>query len=266
MLACMAGPLNTRQQFMTYLFVQFLPIIIFILCFLAYPTNDLTTMISKMAPWRIRRNSRVVRRKRVKKYKKPVRELQNKAKSQTLRTYLFPAVLSTFKVGCCIEVFLLGPPIWDPTYLALQSETTLQSAPPPVRFNSDSYLIGVDNQASRCMANTSHLFENLHLNDDKGQVDGINNGLDIKREGTFKFNLTNNDGKAHMIKIPNSLYVPNLKRCLLLPQHLVQEARDEQTWMGNYRNDCVLHWRGGKKTIPFQSTTNVPVFYTASSS
>jgi hypothetical protein len=35
--------------------------------------------------------------------------------------------------------------------------------------------------------------------------------------------------------------------------------------MRNYRNDCVLHWRGGKKTIPFQSTTNVPVFYTASS-
>ena len=51
-----------------------------------------------------------------------------------------------------------------------------------------------------------------------------------------------------------------------MPQHWVQEARDEQTWMGNYRNDCVLHWRGGKKTIPFQSTTNVPVFYTASSS
>jgi hypothetical protein len=36
--------------------------------------------------------------------------------------------------------------------------------------------------------------------------------------------------------------------------------------MGNYRNDCVLHWRGGKKIIPFQLTTNVPVFYTASSS
>jgi hypothetical protein len=36
--------------------------------------------------------------------------------------------------------------------------------------------------------------------------------------------------------------------------------------MGNYRNKCVLNWRGGKITIPFQPTTNVPVFYTASSS
>jgi len=30
--------------------------------------------------------------------------------------------------------------------------------------------------------------------------------------------------------------------------------------------DCVLHWNGDKKTIPHQPSTNVPVFYTASSS
>jgi hypothetical protein len=142
----------------------------------------------------------------------------------------------------------------------------LQSAPPPVRFDSDSYPIGVDNHASKCMANVPHLFENLHLSNNKRGVDGINSGLDIKGEGTLKFNITNNDGNAHMIKFPNSLYVPNLKRCLLSPQHWMQEARDEKTWVGNYRNDCVLHWRGGNKTIPFQSTSNVPVFNTASSS
>jgi hypothetical protein len=259
---------------MTYLFVQFLPLIIFILYFLAYPTNDLETTVFKMAPWRLRGNTRVICCKRVKKYKKPVRELQNKdktsrAKSQTLQTYLFPSIFAAFKVGCRLEVFLrrfLGPHIWDPTYLALQSKTMLQSAPPLVRFNSDSYPTGVDNHASKCMANAPHFVENLHLNNNKGQVDGINSGLDITGEGTFKFNITDNDEKAHTIKIPNSLYLPNLKRCLLLPQYWVQEAGDKQTWMGNYRNECVLNWRGGKKTIPFQPTTNVPVLYTASSS
>jgi hypothetical protein len=30
--------------------------------------------------------------------------------------------------------------------------------------------------------------------------------------------------------------------------------------------DCVLYWKGGKKTIPHQPSTNVRVFYTASSS
>jgi hypothetical protein len=36
--------------------------------------------------------------------------------------------------------------------------------------------------------------------------------------------------------------------------------------MENYRDRCVLNWKGGKKTVPFQSMTNVPVFYTAPSS
>ncbi len=90
---------------MTYLFVQFLPIIIFILCHLAYPTKSLATAIHKMAPWRLRGNSCIVRYKRVKNYKKPVRKLQNKAKSQVLQTYLFPAIFAAFKVGCRVEVF-----------------------------------------------------------------------------------------------------------------------------------------------------------------
>ncbi len=91
------------------------------------------------------------------------------------------------------------------------------------------------------MANAPHLFEDLHLDDNKGQVDGINSGLDIAGQGTFKFNITDNDGKIYAIKNPNSLYLPNLKRCLLLPQHWAQEAGDEQTWMGNYRDSCVLN-------------------------
>jgi hypothetical protein len=68
------------------------------------------------------------------------------------------------------------------------------------------------------MANSPHLFEHLRLNDNKGQVDGMNSGLDIVGQGTFKFNIADNDGKIHAIKISKSLYVPNLKRCLLLPQ------------------------------------------------
>ncbi len=252
---------------MTYLFIQLLPMTIYMLCHLAYPTKNLATTIHKTAPWRLKGKPCVAQHKRVKRYKKPIRKLQDKAKNQTLGTYLFPAAFAAFKVGCRVESFLQrfsGPPIWDPTCLALQSESMLQAAPPPVRFDSDSYRIGVDNHSSRCMANSPHLFEDLHLDNDKGQVDKINSGLDIAGQGTFKFNITDNDGKAHTIRIPNSLYIPNLKRCLLLPQHWAQEAGGKQTWMGNYRDNCVLNWRGGKKTVPFQPTTNVPLFYMAS--
>ncbi len=148
--------------------------------------------------------------------------MQDRAESQMLRTCLLPAAFAAFRVGCHVELFVrcfTVPPIRDPTCLAHQSKATLQLAPPPVHFDLDSYPIGVDNHASRCMANAPHLFEDLHLNKDEGQVDGINSGLDIAGWEKFKFSITDNDGKSHAIKIPNSLYVPKLKRCLLSPQH-----------------------------------------------
>ncbi len=51
--------------------------------------------------------------------------------------------------------------------------------------------------------------------------------LDIKGTGTFKFKIKDDNGMAHKIKIPISLYIPELKRCLLSPQHWVQEAKDK---------------------------------------
>jgi hypothetical protein len=119
------------------------------------------------------------------------------------------------------------------------------------------------------MVNYAHLFEDLRLNKNNGQVSGIAAGLAIKGEGTFKFDITNNDGKRHTIRIKNSLYVPKMRRCLLSPQHWVQEAKNGETWMEFKREfpyDCILNWKGGKKTIPNQPATNVPVFYTALSS
>ena len=117
-----------------------------------------------------------------------------------MRTYLFPALFTTYKVGCRVEAFLQrfsGPPTWVHSHLAFQSEATLQSASSPVRFDSDSYPIGVDSHASKCMVNKAHLFEDLRLNETKGQVNGISNGLAIVGKGTFKFTIKDDEGKQN---------------------------------------------------------------------
>ncbi len=170
----MAGLLFTEQQVMTYLFLLLLPTIIYVLCLLAYPTKNLIATIQRTAHWRLEEKLCVNQRKRVKRYKTPIKRMQYRAESQMLRTYLLPAAFAAFRVGCCIESFVrrfTGPPIRDPTCLAHQSKATLQLAPPLVCFDLNSYPIGVDNHALRCMANAPHLFEDLHLNKDKGQVD-----------------------------------------------------------------------------------------------
>jgi hypothetical protein len=184
LLVCAAGPLDTGQDISTYLFylsLNFLPTFIMILFHLTYPTKTLAKAIIKSAHWCLRGKPCAIRRTRIKRYKIPVRDnrAKNKTSGTTIRTYLFPSLFAAYKVGCRIEIFLRrfsGPPNWDHSHLAFQSEAMLQSTSPPVRFDSDFYPIGVDSHASRCMANKTHLFEDLRLNKDKGQVDGISEG------------------------------------------------------------------------------------------
>jgi hypothetical protein len=144
----------------------------------------------------------------------------------------FPIAASIFRVGCHVEGWMREiltsrclrelPSISRPTFSTLSSAVDRTKA---VCFDSDSYPIGIDTQASRCMVNAPHLFEDLKLRD-VGEIEGIKSGLDIKGTGTFKFKIKDDDGMMPKIKIPNSLYVPELRRCLLSPQHWVQEAKD----------------------------------------
>ena len=86
-----------------------------------------------------------------------------------LPSYLVPGLVAAFKVGCCVKIKLrrfLRPIQRAPRFLALQGAFLDDSA---VRFNSDLFSIGIDNHASRCMANASHLFEDLHLINNAGR-------------------------------------------------------------------------------------------------
>jgi hypothetical protein len=119
------------------------------------------------------------------------------------------------------------------------------------------------------MVNAPHLFEDLKLGD-LGEVEGIRSRLDIKDTGTFKLNIKDNNSMTHKIKIPNSLYVPELKRCLLSPHDWVQEAKDiyprpKGTRMGKDDEFYYVYWGQAKyrKLIPYDPPTNVPILYTA---
>jgi hypothetical protein len=102
-------------------------------------------------------------------------------------------------------------------------------------------------------------------------VEGIKQGLVIRGIGTFKFKIKEDDGKTNEIKVPNTLFLPDLRRCLLSPQHWAQEARDNYplpigTQMASDEETCILIWGQGKykKTIPFNPTSNVPIMHSAS--
>jgi hypothetical protein len=162
-----------------------------------------------------------------------------------LRAHLFALTMTSLKAGCQVESSLhclRQSHLFHPYALAgIKGD----SASGQVLFDSDSFPIRIDNHALYCMANSPHLFGDLILSE-VGKVDGINEGLAI---------------------LPNSLYLPTLQGCLLLSQQWAQEAGDKnETWMGNFAHCCILHWLGGKKTVPFHTSTNTPIFHMASSS
>jgi hypothetical protein len=122
------------------------------------------------------------------------------------------------------------------------------------------------------MGNDRRWFENLVVACTAQRVGGISKGLAIKGKGALVFDINDDTGKPHCIKIPISLFLPGLKMCLLSPQHWAQEVGDNYplphgTRMENNAHSCVLWWGQGKflKMIPFDPATNTPIFCTSPS-
>jgi hypothetical protein len=131
-------------------------------------------------------------------------------------TYLLTLALISFKVGCCVEHSLcrlraaLNMHQCLPKIVAFTASTTLPYQVPSIRFDTDSFVIGVDTFASIMLRNHPDQFESLKTHDSM-EVEGIKGGSGIKGTGTFKFHIKDDEGGVHLIKIPNSKYVPDLK-------------------------------------------------------
>jgi hypothetical protein len=228
----MVGPTMHTGHQVAYLYIFSMPFLLRCLIQAAYPKDPILrrtryNIFVRGSPWRWPLRGRRTHSipKCLRRKKKPSMHLQMELTIKAkLRTYLVPVAVSIFKVGCCVQgrlrELLAFHPLRELPSISWPTFTTLSSAVNCTNFNSDSYPIGIDTHASCCMVNAPHLFEDLKLGE-VGEVEGIKSGLDIKGMGTFKFKIKGNNGMTHKIKIPNSLYISELKRCLLSPQHWV---------------------------------------------
>jgi hypothetical protein len=210
LVTCMAGPMNTGQNIITYLLLQLIPIVIHHLDYLILPEDPmsfriLAKTIAETSAWQLRGHPHDARPKRFKCFKKPKmkmvsKDTQDKTITKKPPSYLALALFAAFKIGCRVKSKLrrfLCPIQRAPRFLALQSASL---GNPTIRFDTELFKIGIDNNASQCMANAPHLFEDLHLIDDAGEVYGIGNGLEIKGKGTFLFSLADDNEKSTQSK------------------------------------------------------------------
>ena len=138
------------------------------------------------------------------------------------------------------------------------------------QFDSDSFEIGVDNHASRCISNNINHFITEISPTPNAKLRGTGGTIPVLGEGTIKWNIADDNGKAHDIIIRNCLYVPDAPTCLLSPQHWSQQSNDNSpnrngTWCATYGDSCVLFWdqQRYQRTVPHSNSTNTPKLYSA---
>src|SRR5688572_28782212 len=117
-------------------------------------------------------------------------------------------------------------------------------------FDTDAYLLLVDNGATACISNKTSSFISPLIPTHK-RMKGIAGKVGNLSIGTIRWRIKDNEGVSHNILIPNSYYIRGAPTRLLLPQHWAQEAGDIEpepngTWCATYGESVVLHWNQGK--------------------
>ena len=146
--------------------------------------------------------------------------------------------------------------------LAMAAKTELRTGQHIATFDTDSELIGVDNRCTACISHEASDFI-TELVPTKRTIKGFGGTRTANvMTGTLLWRWSDDDGKTHKFKIPNSYYVPEGKCRLLSPQHWAKHQNDKDPkGTGEFTNGktCKLYWNGATHslTIPLAASTNV---------
>ena len=107
--------------------------------------------------------------------------------------------------------------IYQTTYLC--SAVSTNSADLNFQYDSDSFVIGIDNHASKIMFNNIKHFITLSTPTPNTFVKGAGGYINVMDSSTLRCRIEDDDKKVYTILIKNGLYVPNTPKCLLSYQH-----------------------------------------------
>jgi len=150
------------------------------------------------------------------------------------------------------------------------SSTTTTSAKPynDHSYDTDSFLIGIDNHASYSMTNNKDDFIGTPTKVNV-RVKGIQGHSTSALKGTVQWDIHDDDGQRHSIVLPNTYYIESLPLRLLSPQHFAQVRKNQETsptGTVSYTtaDSVVLMWHNQRyqRTVRLNSA-NVAVFRSA---
>jgi len=128
--------------------------------------------------------------------------------------------------------------------------------PRETRFDSDSARVGIDNRCSACISHDINDFESVH--ECNKVIKGFGGSKDTAvKTGTLVWNLEDDQGMVHKLRIPNSYYAPNGQARLLSPQHMAHALKDPLgTGETTNGKECQLYWMNKQFTRTVQRDEN----------
>ena len=156
------------------------------------------------------------------------------------------------------------------TAMALVSmSTTVQARERPVRWDTDSYSIGIDNRASYCISPQINDFVGPMTETTRTIKGFMGSTTRTFQRGTVKWKWDDDQGNTHTFKVPGTYYIPDTDQRLLSPQHWAQTQGDNKPIQGtgettNART-TTLYWNQHKykKTCRISHRNNVATFMTS---
>ena len=91
-------------------------------------------------------------------------------------------------------------------YLAHKYESSIDN----YMYDSDSYLIGLDDHASYCISPQLKNFIPETLQKYSVKVKGVRGGICATQTGTLQWRVADDMGRNHILCIPNSKYIIHL--------------------------------------------------------
>ena len=100
------------------------------------------------------------------------------------------------------------------------------------RFDSDSFIIGVDNNAFKTIYNHISCFIRNFWSLPHKHIKGISGQISIKGQVTVRYNIEDDEGKVNTLDIKDAIYVPKSPLYILCPQNWSQQANGNfPTWI-----------------------------------
>ena len=97
---------------------------------------------------------------------------------------------------------------------------------PPYHFDSDLFLIRIDNHTMMTISNDKSHFIGLICPTNIGVKGFGGNMIKATGKGTLKWKIEDDEGKVHIFAINNALYVLQSSLCILCPQQWAKQAND----------------------------------------